>query len=64
MTIDHDQANKEIRSVRVENQAIANPIQAYGIWAPGIVLMRGVNFKTKALVISLVFLLPVCGLLF
>ena len=46
------------------NTAIANPIQAYGIWAPGIVLMRGVNFKTKALVISLVFLLPVCGLLF
>ncbi|MDP3702668.1 MAG: methyl-accepting chemotaxis protein [Hylemonella sp.] len=42
----------------------SSPIQAYGIWAPGIVLMRSVNFKTKALVISLAFLLPMCGLLF
>jgi methyl-accepting chemotaxis protein len=42
----------------------ANPIQAYGIWAPGIVLMRSVNFKTKALVISMAFLIPMCGLIF
>jgi len=48
----------------MDNKAISNPIEAYGIWAPGIVLMRGVNFKTKALVISLVFLVPMCGLLF
>lgn len=41
----------------------SNPIEAHGIWAPGIVLMRSVSFKTKALLISLIFLVPMCGLL-
>ena len=32
------------------------------MWTPGIVFMRNVNFATKALVISLAFLIPMCGL--
>lgn len=37
-------------------------LQAHGLWAPGVVFMRNVNFATKALVISLAFLIPICGL--
>ena len=31
---------------------------AHGVWAPGVALMRRVNFGTKALLITLLFLLP------
>ena len=40
----------------------SSPLQAHGLWAPGIVFMRNVSFATKALVISLAFLIPMCGL--
>lgn len=40
----------------------SNSIQAHGIWAPGVVLMRSINFKFKALIISLVFLLPMSAM--
>ncbi len=36
----------------------SNPIRAHGIWAPGVVLMRSLNFKAKATIISLTFLIP------
>jgi methyl-accepting chemotaxis protein len=39
-------------------------MEAHGIWAPGVVLMRSVNFHAKAIMITLVFLVPVCGLLY
>jgi methyl-accepting chemotaxis protein len=32
--------------------------EAHGIWSPGVALMRRVNFGAKALLISLLFLLP------
>ena len=40
-----------------------NPIKAHGIWSPGIVVMRRVSFKTKAVIIALAFLIPMLGLL-
>ncbi len=30
----------------------------HGLWAPGVKLMRNLNFATKAMIISLIFLLP------
>ncbi len=36
---------------------------AHGIWAPGVVLMRNLRFTSKAILISLAFLLPVLGTL-
>ena len=40
-----------------------NPIKAHGIWSPGIVVMRSVSFKAKAVIIALAFLIPMLGLL-
>lgn len=42
---------------------IHSPLQAYGVWAPGVVLMRNLGFSAKASVISLVFLVPILLLL-
>ncbi|MDP1998504.1 MAG: methyl-accepting chemotaxis protein [Rhodoferax sp.] len=42
---------------------IASPLQAHGIWTPGVVLMRNLGFRSKAVLISLVFLLPMLFLL-
>jgi len=40
-----------------------NPFQVHGLWAPGVLLMRHINFKWKAVLISLSFLLPMGALL-
>ena len=32
---------------------------AHGIWAPGVLLMRRINFQAKALIITLIFLVPI-----
>jgi len=42
---------------------IQSPLQAYGLWSPGVVLMRNLNFQAKALLISIVFLAPMLVLL-
>ena len=39
-----------------------NPIKAHGIWALGIAAMRSLNFKAKALIIFLVFWIPMLSL--
>ena len=41
----------------------ANAMGAHGIWAPGVVVMRSLNFKAKALLISLAFLVPMLSLI-
>ena len=45
------------------NKHIASPLQAHGVWTPGVVLMRNLGFRSKAVLISLVFLLPMLLLL-
>jgi methyl-accepting chemotaxis protein len=38
------------------------PLSAFtvhGIWTPGVMLMRGISFKVKALIISLIFAIPI-----
>lgn len=42
---------------------IDSPMQAHGLWTPGVVLMRNLGFRSKAVLISLVFLLPMLFLL-
>lgn len=41
----------------------ANAMGAHGIWTPGVVVMRTLNFKAKALLISLSFLVPMLSLI-
>lgn len=48
----------------VSSSTIHSPLQAYGLWSPGIVLMRNMGFRVKAIFISTVFLLPMMALLF
>lgn len=36
---------------------------AHGIWTPGVVVMRNLEFQAKALLISLTFLVPMLGLI-
>lgn len=38
-------------------------VQAHGVWVPGVVLMRNMGFRMKAIFISLVFLVPTLLLL-
>jgi len=38
------------------------PLSAFtvhGVWTPGVMLMRGISFKVKALIISLIFVIPI-----
>lgn len=37
-------------------------LKAHGVWMPGVVIMRNLGFKSKAIVISLAFLVPLLGL--
>lgn len=41
---------------------IHGPLQAHGLWAPGVVLMRNLGFTSKALLISVAFLVPLVSL--
>ena len=43
-------------------KTIQSPLQAHGIWMPGVILMRNLGFKAKAAVISFAFLVPLMGL--
>ncbi len=43
--------------------SIRTPIQAHGLWAPGVLLMRSLGFRAKAVLISITFLLPMLMLL-
>jgi len=42
---------------------IKSALQAHGVWFPGVVLMRNMGFRMKAIFISLVFLVPMLLLL-
>ena len=44
-------------------QPIQSPFQAHGLWTPGVVLMRNLGFKAKAVIISIAFLLPLLALI-
>lgn len=48
----------------VSQKAHSSLFGAHGIWAPGVRLMRNIRFLTKAVLISLVFLIPVAVLSF
>lgn len=48
--------------MRVSSSDIESPFKAHGLWMPGVVLMRNLGFKSKAVVISLTFLVPLLGL--
>ncbi|MBT9505134.1 methyl-accepting chemotaxis protein [Rhodoferax sp.] len=41
---------------------IKSPIQAHGIWTPGVILMRNLGFKAKAVLITVAFLVPLLSL--
>lgn len=45
-----------------QTQAIHSPFQAHGIWTLGVVVMRNLGFKSKAILISLAFLVPILTL--
>ena len=49
--------------MKISSGTIQSPLQAYGVWAPGVILMRNMGFREKAIFISLVFLLPMLTLL-
>lgn len=40
-----------------------SPMQVHGVWTPGVVLMRNMGFRIKAIFISMVFLVPTLGLI-
>ena len=42
---------------------IESPVQAHGIWTPGVLVMRNLQFRGKAVLISLAFLVPMLCLL-
>lgn len=52
----------EYRMHRSSNTSLP-PIKVYGIWTPGVMLMRNMVFRVKALFISMVFLVPTLGLI-
>ena len=47
----------------MKNNQVRNPFLVHGLWAPGVLLMRKIKFKWKAMLISLSFLLPMGALL-
>ena len=49
--------------MNLQTTRMITPLQAHGLWSPGVVLMRNLNFQAKALLISTVFLVPMLGLL-
>ena len=42
----------------MKNNQVRNPFLVHGLWAPGVLLMRKIKFKWKAMLISVSFLLP------
>jgi len=37
----------------------SSAFNAHGIWTPGVLLMRRINFHLKALIITVIFLIPI-----
>lgn len=52
-----------LESAPASPKASASLFGAHGIWAPGVLMMRRIGFRSKALTISAVFLLPIIWLM-
>lgn len=51
-------------NVQVGTRRVTSVFGVHGLWGPGVLLMRGINFKFKALIIIAIFLVPIlwlCG---
>jgi methyl-accepting chemotaxis protein len=65
MTIHPAPISNELRQLLAAPQsepASASAFHAHGIWTPGVVLMRRIAFRSKALLICALFLLPIAML--